>query len=834
MASSAAVFAQVVVDIPSRELGDKLFTYKVPDYLRSETFIGTQVLVPFGGQELVGGYVVDLHDRCGGQFTARDIIEILDTDPLFDRNYIEFLYWVADYYCATLSSVISAAVPSDTGPRLKRLIELTSLESLEEVRSVSDPAARKLFDVVATSNKYSISIRAARQKSQLKQGPFYKALGLLKQLKLVTVKSHSSAGMAPKLVRSVMWTGQPPSRPRQQHIVATLQRYGGQMSVRQLLETASTTSATIKRMCAEGLLAFTSEEVIRDPLKQVDGSGVQPEALTDDQRKVMSVLSPHLDAVLKKSAEQMDEPPLPWLLHGVTGSGKTEVYLRLIQQTLQARRTALLLVPEISLTPQLAQRLKSRFGSQVAIWHSALSPGERYDTWRRLRCGDVSVLLGARSAVLANMPGLGLIILDEEHDGSYKQSSPSPRYQAHKVVLEKARRAGAMVLFGSATPDISSYFSAIESRRLLQMPQRVFKQQMPDVALVDMRAEFSCGNRGIFSTRLQEELKSCLDRKEQAILLMNRRGYASHVFCRACGYVVKCRNCSVSLVYHQPSSNGDNGGYLSCHHCGFHCQAAEICPGCHSPFLRQYGLGTQRVEQEVTKHFPQARILRLDSDVTSRRGAHEDILSQFSSGKADILIGTQMVSKGLDIAGVTLVGVLAADAAFNLPDYRSVERGFQLLTQVSGRAGRGDMPGQVVLQTFNMDLPALQWARQHAYEEFAAAEIEARRELNYPPFGQLIRVVVAGGDVLAVEAACERLAEEITKVVEDDIPPDSLKVLGPAPCLIERLRGNYRFHLLIKNMYGETGRTVLAGFLRNKRLAAGLSMAVDVDAIDLL
>jgi primosomal protein N' (replication factor Y) len=470
-----------------------------------------------------------------------------------------------------------------------------------------------------------------------------------------------------------------------------------------------------------------------------------------------------------------------------------------------------------------------------------LSDGERYDTWRRVRAGDVKVLLGARSAVLANLPDLGLIILDEEHDGSYKQSSPAPRYHARDVALEKARRQGAMLLLGSATPDVCSYFAATQSGRIVELPKRIFQQPMPEVRMVDMRQELADGNRSIFSRLLLSRLANCLDDKEQAILLINRRGYASYVFCRACGHVLKCKNCSVSLVFHQSKPDGAEtpqniylGGHLACHHCGYHTSAVEICPSCQSPFIRQFGLGTQRVEEEVRMRYEDARILRLDSDVTSRRGAHEDILRQFSRGEADILIGTQMVSKGLDIANVTLVGVLAADAAFNLPDYRSIERGFQLLTQVSGRAGRGDKTGSVVMQTFNLEMPALNWSKEHDYSTFVEEELLARKTFEYPPFSQLLRVVVAGPIAYDVQVACEQLAEQLSNYLADALPQDDIKILGPAPCLLERLRGKFRFHLLLKNLAGEAGRKLLTDFLRTRRLAQGLQLAVDVDALDLL
>jgi primosomal protein N' (replication factor Y) len=363
---------------------------------------------------------------------------------------------------------------------------------------------------------------------------------------------------------------------------------------------------------------------------------------------------------------------------------------------------------------------------------------------------------------------------------------------------------------------------------------------MPKVQIVDMRLEFQRGNKSIFSHLLLEKLSETLKKQEQAILLMNRRGFASHVFCRACGYVARCKNCSVSLVFHQSGIKGANAredyarGHLACHHCGFSCGSIFECPACRSPFIRQMGMGTQRIETEVKEIFPAARVVRLDSDVTVRKGSHDEILQNFAHGNADVLIGTQMVAKGLDIANVTMIGVVAADSAFNMPDYRSTERGFQLLTQVSGRTGRGDKAGEVVWQTYNTEMPVLDWAKTHDFSLFAEEEIRARKAFNYPPFSQLIRVVVAGNVVTEVEQACDVLAEKIANFLADEYSEEAIQILGPAPCILERLRGKFRFHLLIKNFIGSAGHKAITGLLREQRMPEGIIMAVDVDALDLL
>ncbi len=867
------LYAEIVLDLQARDLKDRLFTYRVPEFLAEDVFVGAQVLVPFGNQDAVGGYVVSLLNEPQGDFKIKDISEVVEPDPLFDKEFIDFLGWIAFRSCARLSDVIQAAIPASLAPRIKRLVQIArdvSAEELMHMQSVlqkKDPAGAAILAVLLDSKDGSLSFKVLKQRfrkaSRLSLSHFYNALRFLRNECLIKVAAESEAKTAPKMVMKVMRCQAEPRTSRQREVAVLLERNKGIMNLADLLKESRTTRDTIYRMKEHGILDLIEMEVVRDPMKafqsqelESNGAGKQggPPPLTEHQEQVLSVLAKDLKDCLGREAP-FDRPVDPWLLHGVTGSGKTEVYLRLIAQTLQAGRTALLMVPEISLTPQLASRLQSRFAEKVSIWHSAISAGERYDTWRRLRSGDVAVLLGARSAVLANIPELGLIILDEEHDGSYKQSSPSPRYNAKEVALEKARRHGAMVVFGSATPDIVVYNRAAKAGRILELPERVHKQPMPQVRIVDMKEELRQQNRSILSEPLQAALKQRLEAQEQSILLINRRGYASHVFCRACGHVMRCKNCSVSLVYHRTlnvprlgrgeSSQADAGaltrsGYLSCHHCGFERGMMKTCPACSSSFIKEYGLGTQQVEETVCQMFPSARLLRLDSDVVARKGAYRDVFEKFSRGEADILIGTQMVAKGLDVANVTLVGVLVADASLNMPDYRATERGFQLLSQVAGRAGRGQKPGEVILQTYNPELEVIHLAKNHDFRNFYLSELACREAFSYPPFSRIIRIVMQGTNAPEVEIECERLAEEISVFLEGRLPESSVQILGPSPCIIEKVKNNYRFHLLIKvkdadgRSFDEDPLNHLLYLLRNKKTPKQLSMAIDVDALDLL
>lgn len=860
--SAKTLFVSVILDVQIQGLKDRLFTYKVPELLLDSVFIGAQVIVPFGPRQLVPGFVIGLLAHFEADYAIKEIEEVLEPEPLFDQDYIDFLAYIGKQYCASLQEVIAAAIPACLTTKIKRVIKLNPA-SREHLVS-DDKAADLVLSLLKDSAKGALSMTILRQRFEKvgrRERPkldllqFQRALRELIKASIVFTEVEEEGATTAKtatFVSSVAGALELVKTVKQKAVIETLLALESEqeqaISIAALAEAAQVSRSTVDKLVAAGALKVYSEEVQRDSLASLPQAFIDRAAkdnslpLTAEQSQVFAVLQTDLSARLALTAEQSHKEVVEaWLLHGVTGSGKTEVYLRLITEALKQGRSALFLVPEISLTPQLSGRLKSRFGKLVAVWHSAISAGERYDTWRRLRSGEVRVLLGARSAILAHLPDLGVIILDEEHDGSYKQSSPSPRYNARDVAIEKARRTGALVLFGSATPDIVSYQRAQQSNRILAMPNRVFLQAMPKVTLVDMRKEFADGKKAIFSPQLNRAIEKRLERQEQIVLLINRRGFANHVFCQLCGHVVKCKNCSVTLTLHRRLVKGDTyadnqppQGHLACHHCGFRASLKEECPSCSSPFLKESGLGTQKVEQEVHKRHPTARVVRLDSDVAARKGAYEKVLNQFSQGEADILIGTQMVAKGLDIERVTLVGVLTADAAFNLPDYRSTERGFQLLTQVAGRAGRGERVGEVILQTYAPELEALRLASKHDYHGFFGPELENRRDFEYPPFSQLIRIVVTGEDQLLVESVSDLLAEEISRLLEDDVPEDEVKLLGPVPCVIERIKGRFRYHLIIKNKAGPAVQQMITEYMRIRRFGPQVAVAVDVDALDMI
>jgi primosomal protein N' (replication factor Y) len=606
----------------------------------------------------------------------------------------------------------------------------------------------------------------------------------------------------------------PPGRRAQARAWAALLAAPG-LTRQELARRAGCGPEAVRALVAAGLARPRAVAVRRDPFATEAGGlppEPQPAAPTPAQAEALAAILPAVRAPRHEA----------FLLHGVTGSGKTEVYLRAIAATLAAGRRAICLVPEIALTPQTAARFRDRFGERVAVLHSGLGEGERHDEWWRIRRGEVGVVVGARSAVFAPLPDLGLIVVDEEHEGTYKQDEV-PRYHAREVARRRALALGIPVILGSATPSLESEAEAEAGRlRRLSLPCRVLGRPLPAVRVVDMRVELEAGNRSVLSRDLHAALAERLRRGEQALLFLNRRGYATFVLCRACGYVARCPRCAVSLGYHAAE------GRLRCHYCGYVRRPPALCPRCGSHAIRYFGSGTERVEGAVREAFPAARVLRMDVDTTGTKGAHARIYGQFRRGEADVLIGTQMVAKGWDVAGVTLVGVVSADTALHLPDFRSAERTFQLLCQVAGRAGRGDVPGEVIIQTYNPDHPAILAACRQDAAVFAAAELAARRAACWPPATHLVRLVVAGPDPKGVAALAQAVARGLLGEPE-------VEVLGPSEAPLSLLRGQHRWHLALRGPRAEALRAA-AGHAQElaARVRGSARLSVDVDPQSML
>jgi primosomal protein N' (replication factor Y) len=807
--------AKVIVDVPVKQT-DRPFDYLVPDSMKEWIEVGSRVGVPFG-HRTVQGFVVALVPRTGEEsFKLKSIQELLDIVPPLSKDLVELAEWMSDRYASNRILSLQVMVPTALKGKAERYISLGdgldahagSDSSNEEVlfvwgeESTTEKVQQDIIRFVKSrgqvplqqlSRKYPN--HASLIKKLLLSGVLLESQAIKDKLNKKTMKSVNLAvdvAAAEEALSSF-----PAKAQRQKEILSFLLEMKDllPMPLKEVLSTLQVSAATIKGLEEKGLVMTEDVEVFRDPYQGRRFKPTEPLKLTDEQQGVYSSINGRLQ----------EQRHGVFLLHGVTGSGKTEVYLQTIQQCINQDRQAIVLVPEIALTPQMVERFKGRFGDQVAVMHSRLSGGERYDEWRKIREGQVKVAIGARSAVFAPFSRLGLIIMDEEHETSYKQEE-TPKYHARDVAVKRAQQHQAVVVLGSATPSLESYYAARSQSNddfaplLLNMPTRALGNNLPDVRIIDMREELKDGNRSMFSRALHKGLEERLERGEQTVLLLNRRGYSTFVMCRSCGYVAGCPECDISLTYHQRSNN------LRCHYCGYAEAAPETCPDCGSEHIRYFGTGTQRVEEELAKLFPGIRVIRMDVDTTTEKGSHEKLLKQFREKKADVLLGTQMVAKGLDFPDVTLVGVITADSALNLPDFRAAEKTFQLLTQVAGRAGRHQLPGEVFVQSYTPEHYSIGHASQHDYVSFVREELLHRRNLQYPPYCRLILVTFSHEQLPVLI----RLAENYTRLLKekakaagwlgslDRFSNEAFDVLGPVASPIPRIKNRYRFQCMIK------------------------------------
>lgn len=628
---------------------------------------------------------------------------------------------------------------------------------------------------------------------------------------------------------------------RQTEILEKLQK-SGKMPLILFEKYVKTTRATIKKLDAMGCLKIGAEEIYRNPLDilRIDQTeplyeleGEQLSAYEGIKNRIQEFLNPSLNISVRGQENddnhEIQQKNLTMLLHGVTASGKTEVYFKLIDDTIKSGKNVLFLAPEIALASQLTKRLAKKFGTKdVAIWHSSISDGERYDVWQRLYKNDIKILAGARSAVFAPLKDIGLIIIDEEHEGAYKQTSPAPRYDAKIVAQKLAEFHHCPLLLGSATPDISVYYRAVNSGNLFEMKHRYRNAPIAPVTVINMQEYARAAYKNVISKPLQVAITETVEKKQQVILLINRRGFATFTQCQACGHVIECPNCAIPMIWHAKDQR------LKCHYCNQVERFPEICPECGSDALKISGTGTQKIEQYIKEIFPDYRVERVDSDILVRKGEHIRLLERFQKGEIDILVGTQMIAKGLDNPNVTLVGVISADASFNLPDFRASERGFQLLTQVAGRAGRGEFTGRVYFQTYNPDYYALASAKSQNYNEFYSTEIAAREEFDYPPFSQMVRLIISSTNNFRAEKSAQEIAMRMCLMIDKYGISERLEVLGPTPCVIERINGYYRFQIIIKNKLEEKGHHFISSFLNKITMPKDIKLAIDVDPLDIL
>ena len=635
----------------------------------------------------------------------------------------------------------------------------------------------------------------------------------------IPMKLIEKASKTEQLIEFVKFDG---ATKRQMQVLELLEK-SGKMPLILFEKYAKTTRATIKKLEQAGCVKLIQEELYRNPLDILNITEREPLfELSGDQKVVY-------EGIKNKIGLNLSPYPSELLLHGVTASGKTEVYFKLIEDTIKAGKNVLFLAPEIALASQLTKRLAKKFGTKdVAIWHSSISDGERYDVWQKLYKDEIKILAGARSAVFAPLKNIGLIIIDEEHESAYKQTTPAPRYDARVVARKLAQFHNCPLLLGSATPDISTYYRALNSGNLFELKKRYNDAKVPPVTVINMQEHGRAAYRNIISVPLQTEIKETLSKGQQVILLINRRGFSTFTQCQACGHVIQCPNCAIPMIWHSKDQ------MLKCHYCNHTEYFPDVCPECGSDAFKNSGTGTQKIEQYIKELFPENTVERIDSDILVRKGEHIRLLEKFQRKDIDILVGTQMIAKGLDNPNVTLVGVISADASFNLPDFRASERGFQLLTQVAGRAGRGEFAGKVLFQTYNPDFYALESAKSQNYREFYDKEITAREEFDYPPFSQIIRLVLSSINNFRAEKSAQEIALRLCTMIEKFGISERLEVLGPTPCVIERINSQYRFQILIKNKLDEKGHKFISSFLNKITLPKDIKMIVDVDPLDIL
>jgi primosomal protein N' (replication factor Y) len=640
---------------------------------------------------------------------------------------------------------------------------------------------------------------------------FVTVLNMAIPLKLIDKKA--------KIEKSIEFVTFEGANRRQLEILKELENKG-KILLNEFEKLAKTTRASLVKLEAMGCVNLIEDDIYRNPLDVFNLGKKEPLFdLSGEQEQVYKKIKAKIE---KKSNQRI-------LIHGVTASGKTEVYFKLIDDTIKQGKSVLFLAPEIALASQLTKRLAKKFGTtDVAIWHSSISEGERYDVWQKLYNNEIKILAGARSAVFAPLKNIGLIIIDEEHESAYKQTNPNPRYDARTVAAKLAEFHDCTLILGSATPDVSVYYRAENTNNLYELKNRFNNAAIAKTSVINMQSNSKQAYRGVISIQLQKAIQETLDKEQQIILLINRRGFSTYTQCQACGNVIECEKCALPMIWHTQTST------LNCHYCGRTTSFPDECPKCGSDALKNSGAGTQKIEILIKELFKDARIERIDSDILSKKNSHIEVLDRFQKGEIDILIGTQMIAKGLDNPNVTLVGVIAADASFNLPDFRASERGFQLLTQVAGRSGRGQLAGSVVFQTYNPDFYAFESAKEQNYTEFYQTEIQAREEFDYPPFSQIIRVVLSAENNFRAEKSAQEIALRLNTIIDKQGVSERLIVLGPSPCIIEKIKGMHRFQIIIKNKMDEKGHSFLSKFLNQITMPKDIRYTIDVDPIDIL
>jgi len=785
---------QVVVNVPAVS---GVFDYIVPGSLAGQVGVGHLVIVPFGKQTVQG--VVFRFLRQPSVPKVKTIIELVDPEPVVTQAQIAFAEELAKSTFAPLASIVSLFLPVGLSRQVDMLYEIRTTENdTHSNPKTIDPKTQRLTiqDRILSLLRMRGPLRGRQIDTHFAKVDWRRTAGYLVRKGVLSAKSVlppprvrtkyirvAQLAVPPEEAEAAMDSlGTQQTLARRQTALRFLVDQPEAVNISWIYAESGCNFSDLQILEERGLIRLFENEIFRDPLEKMDKKKIKTAGVVE--------LTPEQETALKEitTAIKLHESRLPFLLQGVTGSGKTEIYIRAAQEVVKQGKQAIILLPEIALTPQTVRRFLSRFPGQIGLVHSRLSEGERYDTWRRARAGNLKIIIGARSALFAPLPGVGLIVADECHDPSYYQSEP-PFYHAVTAAQIYARLCGAACVLGSATPTVNQrYYADTNQTHKLELPKRIVESGLPPVQIVDMRDELKAGHRGTFSRLLLEELDSTLKRGEQAILFLNRRGTATYVFCRDCGHVLKCPECDSPLTLH----TGDKERLL-CHTCGYERGRPKGCPSCGGTQIREYGLGSEKVEAEVISLFPKVKTLRWDYDTTRRKDAHDMILTHFANHKADVLIGTQMLAKGLDLPLVTLVGVVLADVGLHLPDPFAGERVFQVLTQVAGRAGRSERGGKVVFQTFDPSNQVIQSAAGHDVNGFYEYELEQRRRLGYPPFTRLARLEYRSTDQVSAEKEAQRVAGKLLESIRRSSP-----VIGPVPSFFSKVGGYYRWQIVLR------------------------------------
>ena len=781
-------YAEVAVNSPIAQR--RSFCYSIPPELKID--VGQAVWVPFGSKTLQG-IVVKVSDYPSFEVT-KEISGLITSFPLLSLAHLEVVFWLNKYYLSPLFDAVALMLPPGFERRLATFLQL-----LPDHVDLSQLNPEQIQVIRLLENKDRVDIRELERKFGKKKTESI-TQQLLRRCLMVKSQQLEETKVKPKLVTHVKLQIDPgeaeaevirlrkAKADKQAAVLEFLIKRPQPVPLAELRKSIACQKVVIESLKNRGLISVVEVEVRRDPLAHLRIAPTLPPKLTPSQEAAWQRIQ---SCIVQRN---LHRSPSVFLLHGVTGSGKTEIYLRALAEFVAQGKRGICLVPEIALTLQTIERFASRFPGRVAVIHSGLSLGEQFDEWHRIKEGGCDVVIGPRSALFAPQPDLGLIVIDEEHEWTYKQSDKSPRYHARDVAIKLAELTGAVVILGSATPDVETFYRAQQGEyQLVEIKERITPygpSPLPEVEVVDLRDELKAGNRSLFSRSLTQAMTEALAHHEQVILFLNRRGTATFVQCRDCGFVFRCSHCTASLTYHSATRK------LVCHHCRYSVTLPVECPQCLSHRLRFLGIGTQRVEEEVRHFFPQARTLRWDRDVTSGRRAHEELLTKFRDHEADVLIGTQMVAKGLDLPQITLAGVISADTGLNLPDFRAGERTFQLLCQVAGRAGRGFTPGRVIIQTYSPEHYAVQAASKHDYLTFYAQEINYRRKFGYPPFSQLAGLTFSHTNEIACLKEAGRMSRLLAAEKDRRGMPD-LRFIGPVPAFVPRVRGHYRWQLVL-------------------------------------